>query len=199
MDRLFLERPSLRRKADVLAYFEEFTKASSQTHGSGSLDRVLSGWSFEDSLAFCLGMESAAFAKERDRCPGKTFLLIRKKDDRLVGMINVRWDLDERMLAWAGHIGYAVRPSERQKGYNKVNLYLGLQEAKKAGLDRVMISCAPDNPGSEKTILALGGVYERRGFDPEDGEEAKVYWIDVNDSLDRYRTLYDPACTAEDC
>ena len=30
-----------------------------------------------------------------------------------------------------GNIGYGIRPTERRKGYNKINLYLGLIEALK--------------------------------------------------------------------
>ena len=60
-----------------------------------------------------------------------------------------------------GHIGYGIRPSERRKGYNKINLYLALKEAKKIGLDRVMIDCAAFNIASDKTIQAFGGILER--------------------------------------
>ena len=30
--------------------------------------------------------------------------------------------LNEAMLRFGGHIGYGIRPSERRKGYNKINL-----------------------------------------------------------------------------
>ena len=45
------------------------------------------------------------------------------------------------MLIFGGHIGYAVRPLERRKGYAKINLYIGLKEAHKLGLKKVMIGC----------------------------------------------------------
>ena len=94
-----------------------------------------------------------------------------------MGTVNVRWDLDEEMLRFGGHIGYGIRPSERRKGYNKINLYLALQEAGKIGLDRVMIECFVSNIASDKTIQALGGILERCEKDPVDGEMANVYWI----------------------
>ena len=190
-ERFYFERPSTARKDDIIEYLHEFAAAHSDVHGSGSLDRMLKGWSFEDALARCLNMEDKAYAESVGHCPGKTFLLIRENDRRLIGMINIRWDLTEAMLRFAGHIGYSVRPSERLKGYNKINLYLGLKEAKKLGLSRVMLGCNASNPGSEKTILALGGVFERSGTDPEDGEEVRVYWIDVDASLEKYGSLYE--------
>ena len=39
-------------------------------------------------------------------------------------MINIRLMLNENLKKIGGHIGYSIRPTERQKGYNKVNLYL---------------------------------------------------------------------------
>lgn len=38
---------------------------------------------------------------------------------------------DRKMKQFGGNIGYGIRPTERRKGYNKMNLYLGLIEAKR--------------------------------------------------------------------
>ena len=192
MERFYFERPSRGRKDDIIEYMKEHEAAGSKINGSGGLDKVLKGWAFEQALERCLNMEDKEYAREARHFPGKTFLLIRKNDGRLVGMINIRWDLDETMLRFAGHIGYGIRPSERRKGYNKINLYLGLREAQKLGLDRVMIGCTADNTGSERTVLALGGVLERCEIDPEDGELSKVFWIDVDRALEQYRDGYEP-------
>ena len=54
-----------------------------------------------------------------------------------------------------------------------------------------MISCNVSNIASERSILALGGVMERCEIDEEDGEETKVFWIDVNESLEKYRPVYE--------
>ena len=192
METFYLERPSLARKADIVDFLDEFVAYGSQIHGAGSLDKIYEGYSFEQALERCLSMEDAAYAKSVGRCPGKTFLLVRAQDRRIVGSINVRWELNEAMLQFGGHIGYSIRPTQRRKGYNKLNLYLGLKEAQKAGLDRVMIGCAADNLGSDRTIRALGGVLERQGVDPWDGELSNVYWIDVADSLAKNRSVYAP-------
>ena len=191
MEKFYFEKPSIERKDEIIEYLDEFVKNNSDINGSGSLDKIYSGYTFEEALERCLNMENEKYAKSVGRCPGKTFLLIRENDNRIVGTINVRWNLTKEMLQFGGNIGYGVRPTERRKGYNKINLYLGLKEAKKLGLDKVMLDCSVTNLGSDKTIKALGGVLERCGKDPWDGEMTNVYWIDVNESLEIYKNTYE--------
>ena len=136
-------------------------------------------------------MENEKKKKSVNRATGKTFLLIRENDNKIVGTINIRWNLPEAMQKFGGNIGYGVRPTERRKGYNKINLYLGLKEAQKLGLERVMLDCASDNIGSYKTMEALGGIMEREEIDPSDGLLTKVYYFDVNKSIKAYETIYD--------
>lgn len=192
MEKFYFEKPSSGRKEDIIGYLKEHAEAGSDINGTGSLDRILSGWSFEEALERCLRMEEKDYALQQRRCPGRTFLLIRENDGNLVGTINVRWDLNEAMLRFGGHIGYGIRPSERGKGYSKINLYMGLKEALRLGLSRVMIGCSTSNIPSDRTIRALGGVLERRGTDPEDGELSNVYRIDTEKPLNDYRDIYEP-------
>ena len=190
MEKFFLEKPSIERKNEIIDYLDEFIKYGSDINGSGSLDKIYDGYTFEQALDRCLKMENEEYAESINRCPGKTFLLIRKEDNRIVGTINVRWNLNEAMQKFGGNIGYGIRPTERRKGYNKINLYLGLMEAQKLGLNKVMLDCSITNLGSDRTIKALGGILERCEIDPSDNELTNVYWIDVNESLEAYKDLY---------
>ena len=96
------------------------------------------------------------------------------------------------MLQFGGHIGYGIRPTERRKGYNKINLYLGMIEAKKVGSDNVMLDCDVNNLGSDKTLKALGGKLERTEIDPSDGILTNVYWFNVDETLEKYKDIYMP-------
>ena len=78
VEKFYLERPSLKRKDELIQYFDEFVQYNSDINGSGSLDKMLEGFTFEQALDRCLNMENEGFAKKMGRCPGKTFLLIRK-------------------------------------------------------------------------------------------------------------------------
>ena len=77
-----------------------------------------------------------------------------------VGRINLRHQLTEDLLEWGGHIGYAVRPSMRGRGYAKNALGLMLPIAAQHGIVRALVTCDTDNVASRRTIEACGGVYE---------------------------------------
>ncbi len=190
MEKFYLEMPSLERKNQIIDYVNEFALYSSETNGMGSLRKMLEGYTFEQALEMCLSMQDEEYAKKLGRCQSKTFLLIRENDDRIIGAINVRWNLPESMKQFGGNIGYGIRPTERRKGYNKINLYLGLIEAQKLGLDRVMLDCDVNNLGSVKTMQALGGKLERTEVDPSDGILTSVYWFDVNETIVKYQNVF---------
>ena len=191
MERFYLEEPSLERKDEIIEYLDEFVKYNSNINGTGSLDKIYDGYTFEEALERCLNMKNEEYAKSINRVPGKTFLLIRKNDNKIVGTINIRWNLSEKMLEFGGHIGYGIRTTERRKGYNKIQLYLVLLEAQKLNLDKVMIDCSVDNLGSDKTIKALGGILERCELDESDNTMTNVYWINVDESIKKYKDEYD--------
>ena len=192
MESFYFEKPSIKRKKEIIEFLDEFVKYESDINGSGSLDKIYDGYTFEEALDMCLRLEDEEYAKSVGKCPGKTFLLVREDDNKIVGTINLRWNLTDTMLKFGGHIGYGIRPTERRKGYNKINLYMVLKEAKKIGLDRVMLDCNVNNIGSDNTIKSLGGVLERTEVDPSDNKLTNVYWIDVDKSLDNYKDIYEP-------
>ena len=57
-------------------------------------------------------------------------------------------------------------------------LALGLEEAKKMGLERVLITCLDTNLASAATIEACGGILENKMPDGE-GALNRRYWISL--------------------
>ena len=110
--------------------------------------------------------------------PSDTYFSLRKSDNKIIGTIQLRHYLTEKLEKSGGHIGYGVRPSERGKGYGTRQLALVLEKAKALGISRVMISCDKDNPASAKTAMKNGGVLTREGLDDK-GIEEQTYWIEV--------------------
>ena len=186
----YLELPSKNRKDKILDYINEIIIYNSETNGLGALSKIIDGYSFEEALEICLNMQNKEYAKRLGKSQVKTFLLIRKNDDKIIGCINIRWNLTKYMKKYSGNIGYGIRPTERNKGYNKINLYLGLLEAKKLNLNKVMLVCETNNLSSSKTIEALGGILERKEIDPNDGLLTSYYWIDINLSINKYTETY---------
>ena len=191
IEKFYLENPSMERKNDVIEYMNEHVKYNSAINGTGSFDHVLEGETYEECMDRYYKIQDNEYAKSIDRCPSKTYFLIRKNDNKLIGMINIRHHLSPKMLVHGGHIGYGIRPTERRKGYNKINLYLGLLKAlEEFNLDKVMLDCDVKNLGSDKTIQALGGVLERTDIDDYDGVLTNVYWINTKDSIRKYKDVY---------
>ncbi len=190
MEQFYLELPSKNRKDKILDYINEIIIYNSETNGLGALSKIIDGYSFEEVLEICLNMQNKEYAKRLGKSQVKTFLLIRKNDDKIIGCINIRWNLTKYMKKYSGNIGYGIRPTERNKGYNKINLYLGLLEAKKLNLNKVMLVCETNNLPSSKTIEALGGILERKEIDPNDGVLTSYYWIDINLSINKYKETY---------
>lgn len=188
-EKFYLEEPSIKRKNQAIEYIEECIEYNSQLHGTGGLDKYCSnyeGWLQNINL---LKNEKTC---PTNYCPGYQYFLIRENDNKLVGMINLRYNLNEWMLENGGHIGYSVRPTERGKGYNKINLYLCLIKAKELKLDKVLLTASDDNPGSFKSILSLGGVLENKVIDYENENMLMGrYWIDVDDSIQKYKSNYE--------
>ena len=77
------------------------------------------------------------------------------------------------------YIGDSVAVSERNKGYGKRLLALGLEKCRDLGIERVLITCKDTNVASRKCIIVNGGQYEDTRKEGE-GINLERYWIDLN-------------------
>ena len=96
-----------------------------------------------------------------------------------VGSLSLRHVLVPRLQVEGGHIGYAVRPSERRKGYATRMLALALEKARQLGLERVLVTCDTDNVPSARVIEKNGGVLENYARSPYTGKQISRYWIQL--------------------
>ena len=83
--------------------------------------------------------------------------LVDDEQQRFLGQIDIRHELTDRLLRYGGHIGYAVRLGEWNKGYGTLMLSQALPLAKEIGITRCLITCDDDNPASAR-------VMEKNGF-----------------------------------
>ena len=191
MEKFHLEKPSIERKEEAIDYLNEHIKYNSDMSGLGGMDRCLNEITYEEWLDELIKNKDSEYMNNLGWAPSLTYFLIRENDNKIIGMINLRYNMTEDILLKGGtHIGYGIRPTERRKGYNKINLYLGLLEEQKLGEKKVLLDCKANNIGSNKTIKALGGVLEKSIIDEWDNELTNYYWIDVNDSIEKYKDIY---------
>lgn len=181
MEIFFFEVPSLERKEDAIAFINEFYEYNSEVNGSGGLDRYINN--YEDWIEKL--EEDYKRIPTEEKVPARTYFLVRENDNKIIGTINIRLALNERLTKFGGHIGYGIRPTERGKGYNKINLYLGLKVCAKYGIDEVFMDADLENTASWKTMEALGGKRIKEYYDDENAHCIVVaYNIDVKKSLE---------------
>ncbi|WP_339270439.1 GNAT family N-acetyltransferase [Paenibacillus sp. FSL R5-0470] len=94
-------------------------------------------------------------------------------DSYPVGVGKLRHSLNDQLRKSGGHIGYSIRPSERGKGFGKIFLAELLKKAADLEIDKVMLTCEPNNVSSRKVIEANRGILS--GI--EDGK--CNYWISL--------------------
>ncbi|QDU34741.1 Acetyltransferase (GNAT) family protein [Poriferisphaera corsica] len=105
-----------------------------------------------------------------------TFWLFNDQN-QMLGTIDLRHELNELLFNWGGHVGYAVHPDHRHKGYATFMLNHVLEYARSRSMDRLMISCQEGNIASEKLILNAGGIYENSFFVDEYNKDVRRHWI----------------------
>ena len=170
---LYLEFPSKKRQEDAKAYLKETIDSGSDINGMGDLDKHED---FDEWLKVTKNYRNGTdIAKYHVRAT--EYFLIRKKDDKIVGMTNIRHELNDFLKDTGyGHIGYSIRPSERQKGYGTAQLILALEKCRELGIQKVHVGCFEINTASKKTIEKCGGRLFRQK--ETDGKPYLEYVID---------------------
>ena len=112
-----------------------------------------------------------------DRVPS-TFLLA-EVDGDIVGRVSIRHELNAYLASVGGHIGYAVRPAHRRRGYARSILRQSLELASGVGLHRVLITCDDDNVASVRLIESFGATLENVLGAGSGSSPTRRYWIDL--------------------
>ncbi len=198
MEELILIRPTSEYATQIVEYRQEFLDAGDSMDGTGPLRRFENP---EEYIKVCREYEDIKTVPIH-LVPATQFLFVRKSDNRLCGMIQIRHTFNDYLEKFGGHIGYSVRPSERRRGYAKEMLKMVLPFCKGIGLNKVLVTCIDGNIASEKTILANGGEYESTVFEPKEEVYLKRFWIKtkkdffeeiykVKDETERVNKLYE--------
>ena len=175
MDTIQLVAPCKELEAEALAFRQEhFDYGETVINGSSLFDSLDS----YDEWLLHLEKISARETAEPDWVVSSAFFGVRERDNKIIGVIDLRHYLNGFLSDYGGHVGYAVRPSERNKGYASEMLRLSLEYYKELGVERVMIGCYKDNVASIRVIEHNGGVLEKE--QPySDGKPMLVFWVNL--------------------
>lgn len=163
-----LKKLSINDGKDIYNLLQEMPKEE-----NGLINKA-NGLSFEEFQAW---LKAKQIESEQEglvdgwKVPSTTFWLY--VDGVPVGFGNLRHFLTEALSKAGGNIGYGIAPQFRGKGYGNILLKLLLQEARKIGLEKVLVTIHLDNIPSQKVALANGGVIS------EKTEERYLIWLDL--------------------
>jgi predicted acetyltransferase len=165
-----LVRADPERKDELYQYALEFHEAGDERYKS-LIDDPEPYWERLEKLA-----------EGKNLAPGKVrmWLFWLQRDGRIVAESSLRHELTDDLRLEGGNIGYNVRPSERRKGYGSMILTLVLEEARKIGLEKVLVTCDTHNIGSRRIIEKNGGVLEGQGMSKISGRLVNRYWIGID-------------------
>lgn len=88
-----------------------------------------------------------------------TTIYILYVNSKPVGYIGLRTEIDENWKKWSGNFYYAIRISERKKGYATKMLELALIKFKEMGFKEVFCNSSAGNIGSAKVIENNNGIF----------------------------------------
>ena len=163
MEQLFLVLPAPEHRTEYDAMMAEWSATGDRIH-PGPLRKFAN-----DYQAFLANVDNYYDVSS------STYFMT-DSSGRILGAINIRNCLNERLLVNGGHIGYGVRPSERRKGYAKAMLSMALGKCRESKINRVLLTCEKTNLASVWTILACGGMLENEVVD-EHGTTYLRYWV----------------------
>ena len=161
-----------KHEAQLTSLFEDFQAARQEG--------FLSDWERAqgDIAAYVQRLQdfSQGVGLKKGVVPESTYWLV-KDGTTFIGFSRLRHRLVPALEHHGGHVGYAIRPSERRKGYGTRLLALTLDKARERGLDRVLVTCDTDHVASVRVIEKNGGVLENQVISTRSGKRISRYWI----------------------
>jgi predicted acetyltransferase len=171
-EELYLIEPELRLQSEFLAMIEEYQRQGETINFHQQAQA--------DFPAYLKQVEN--MAKGHDLPAGfvpMTSYWLTLRGKIIIGESRLRHFLNLELEIEGGHIGYAIRPALRRRGYGTRILALTLEKAREMGLPRVLVTCDSDNLGSARIIEKNGGVLENYVVSPDSGKQISQYWIGI--------------------
>lgn len=98
-------------------------------------------------------------------------------DGQIVGKISIRHHLNELLENRGGNVGFGVLSAFRGKGFAKKMLALSLDQCRKIGLKKILLTCEESNDPSIQVITQNGGVLDQLNDPKLTGAKVLRFWI----------------------
>jgi len=170
MSNLILQSPTLDLFDSYIEYLKSMSKENSS---SGSELKKIQ----DDAMKYLETTEYWRLGKKLPKGWTPLTTLWAVVENSVVGVVSIRHELNDQLLKIGGHIGYGIKPSERNKGYGTEACGLAITYAKKTlHINPVLITCNSDNLSARKNIEKNGGK-----LDDEvpllDGKTKLRFWV----------------------
>lgn len=169
------------RDAEFAAMLDEFRAAGENHVYMGLLAKAWEGYrAFYDLLR---RMKRGGYPR-RDIMPMDSYFI--EEGGRILGELYIRRKLSPRLEQIGGHVGYKVRPSQRNRGVATAALRLALKKLARLGVEQALVTCRDTNAASARVIEKCGGVRIEDSF--VDDRVERRYRVSTRPVRDRRAT-----------
>ena len=176
---IFLREPTENDEDEVLRMCEELKTCCDPYPFEGCINlKVVLDLSYQRWLKQC---ESDKRIKDLFPTALNTinYLLVDEKN-HIYGISQLRPELNTESMKIGGNISYAIRPSERKKGYATLQIKLLVEKARELGLDKILVTCRENNIGSYKAIINCNGIEDEPTNSRFPNIKERRFWINTH-------------------
>ena len=185
---LFLRELCIGDEDEILDMVCEFESCSDEIKFEGI--SVLKGVTSESYDDFLKKLEESKHIEDtHPDYANQTTYVLTDEIGHIYGMSCLRHCLKGDLINIGGHVGYAIRPSERGKGYGTIQLRLVLEKALELGIKEVLVTCRENNIGSKLTMEKCVGHPDTLVDSRYPGIKEYRYWIDCEKELGKGKII----------
>ena len=144
-EEMVFRKPHLFDKDIILDLRAEMLASCCKFNGTSELDLYSE---YIDWLAHTLNISSYNLDGESYH----TYIAMRKSDNKLVGLAQIKFCFNHNNLTTTAHIVECVRPSERRKGYGRLILQKGIEECRSLGIRKDKLTFERNSKASTGTM-----------------------------------------------
>ena len=172
-----LVRPSVEYKDSFLEAMEEYHQEDNYLYNE--IPRLKGDFeAFIADLRTDRGYPHQPYQDWVDPVPETVTWLV--KDTKYLGTVDIRHRLNWHLEKWGGNIHFIIRPSMRKKGFGKKILLKAIPIANYLGIEKALLTVAPDNKPAIRIIEACGGVFEDETSETEQFPARCRYFLDCS-------------------